>query len=147
MSLNSPGASFIVVAILFFLNGAFWVFLSIKISRKNREVDERELNLNVSLQKTDARFEVRGLRFRAGSLGAWIELSKIQRPIQVAHPQNYGVGMGGMGMAPAPGYGGYGGLNQGGQGKMAKNGGGTNYPHESHANYPLPGDNESTHAF
>ena len=142
--------NFMVPMGLFFANFVFWVLLSRFFANKNREVFERETNMNMFLQSTDAKFEPRGFRFRAGNLGAWVSLTRMQRPVQVPPPQNYGMGMGGMGMAPTPGYGGYRGViqgYQGGRGQMAKNGGGMNYPQQNHANYPSPGDNGSTHAF
>ena len=84
--------SFLVPFILFFINAAYWFYLSRKIATQNEEVQERQRNLDEYLKKTDPGFEPRGLRFRAGTLGAWISLSKIIRVLELA-PQDDGKGV------------------------------------------------------
>ena len=83
--------SYIVPALLLVQLILFWVGLIRHTSKMANEVGDREMNLNIDLLKTDVRFEPRGLKFRAGRLGAWICLNKMPITPEVASDQDYGV--------------------------------------------------------
>ena len=77
MNFFETGVTYLVPVALLVLTIAFCVWLAIYSAKMTKEIGERELNLNIHLLKTDARFGPRGLKFRAGSLGAWISLHKM----------------------------------------------------------------------